>query len=131
MAVQTRMTKQRRIIIEELRKERTHPTADDLHARVRMQLPHISLGTVYRNLDFLAETGVILKLDMAGSIRRFDSVTEPHAHIRCIRCGRIGDMPLPSLNPDSNTVQADGFTVLSVHVEYEGLCTECAAKEKQ
>ena len=61
--VQTRMTRQRAVILEELRKTKSHPTADELYSIVRERLPRISLGTVYRNLDFLAETGEILKLE--------------------------------------------------------------------
>ena len=52
---QTRMTRQRMVILEELRKVKTHPTADELYAMVRTRMPRISLGTVYRNLDFLTE----------------------------------------------------------------------------
>ena len=69
---QTRMTRQRMVILEELRKVKTHPTADELYAMVRTRMPRISLGTVYRNLDFLTESKEILKLESAGSIRRFD-----------------------------------------------------------
>lgn len=57
--VQTRMTRQRAVILEELRKTATHPTADELYSIVRRRLPRISLGTVYRNLDFLADSGEI------------------------------------------------------------------------
>ena len=53
---QTRMTRQRMVILEELRKVKTHPTADELYAMVRTRMPRISLGTVYRNLDFLTES---------------------------------------------------------------------------
>ena len=66
---QTRMTRQRMVILEELRKVKTHPTADELYAMVRTRMPRISLGTVYRNLDFLTESKEILKLESAGSIR--------------------------------------------------------------
>ena len=64
---QTRMTRQRMVILEELRKVKTHPTADELYAMVRTRMPRISLGTVYRNLDFLTESKEILKLESAGS----------------------------------------------------------------
>ena len=75
---QTRMTRQRMVILEELRKVKTLPTADELYAMVRTRMPRISLGTVYRNLDFLTESKEILKLESAGSIRRFDGDTRPH-----------------------------------------------------
>ena len=64
---QTRMTRQRMVILEELRKVKTHPTADELYAMVSTRMPRISLGTVYRNLDFLTESKEILKLESAGS----------------------------------------------------------------
>lgn len=123
---QTRMTRQRMVILEELKKVRTHPTADELYAMVRAKLPRISLGTVYRNLDFLAETGEILKLEAAGSIRRFDGDIRPHQHIRCTVCGKIGDVMPAAPAPDVASVAVEGFTVTMARVEYEGVCDACA-----
>ena len=51
---QTRMTRQRMLILEELRSMCSHPTAEELYSRVRTRMPHISLSTVYRNLELLA-----------------------------------------------------------------------------
>ena len=68
---QTRMTRQRAVILEELRKVKTHPTADELNSIVRERLPRISLGTVYRNLDFLADTGEIRRDDKTVRWRYF------------------------------------------------------------
>ena len=56
-----RNTKQRKVIIEELRKFHSHPTADEIHRMVRKRLPRISLGTVYRNLALLSQMGMIRK----------------------------------------------------------------------
>lgn len=93
--VQTRMTRQRAVILEELRKTKSHPTADELYSIVRERLPRISLGTVYRNLDFLADSGEIRRLEAAGSTKRFDGDISWHQHVRCLRCGRIGDVMQP------------------------------------
>ncbi|MBP3730886.1 MAG: transcriptional repressor, partial [Mailhella sp.] len=60
---QTRMTRQRRVILEELRRDGSHPTAEELHARVRRDMPCVSLGTVYRNLEHLAASGEAVRLD--------------------------------------------------------------------
>ena len=87
-----RNTPQRRVILEELQKTSSHPTAAELYAKVRRRLPRISLGTVYRNLDLLAEMGKIQKLDLAGGETRFDGNPEPHCHMRCVRCGRVDDL---------------------------------------
>ena len=83
-----RMTPQRRVILELLTAQRWHPTADELFHAVRRRLPRISLATVYRNLDLLAQTGHVLRLDPPEGPRRFDGFTEGHTHARCSRCGR-------------------------------------------
>lgn len=125
---QTRMTRQRAVILEELRKVKTHPTADEVYSIVRERLPRISLGTVYRNLDFLAETGEILKLEAAGSTKRFDGDTSWHQHVRCIHCGRIGDVMTPQMPPDIDGLDVAGFTITAARVEYDGVCDHCAGK---
>lgn len=126
---QTRMTRQRMIILEELRKVTTHPTADELYSMVRARMPHISLGTVYRNLDLLAASHEVLKLESAGSMRRFDGNVMPHRHVRCVRCGRVGDVhDAAGSEPEVASISVDGFTVTSARIEYDGICHECAAQ---
>ena len=124
---QTRMTRQRAVILEELRKVKSHPTADEVYSIVRERLPRISLGTVYRNLDFLADTGEILKLEAAGSTKRFDGDTSWHQHVRCNHCGRIGDVMTPQTPPEVNGLHVEGFTVTGARVEYDGVCHRCAS----
>ncbi len=123
---QIRMTRQRAIILEELRKVKTHPTADEVYSIVREKMPRISLGTVYRNLDFLAETGEILKLESAGSTKRFDGDTSWHQHVRCTECGCIGDVMQPQSAPSIDTVHVDGFAITGARIEYDGICAACA-----
>lgn len=129
----TRMTNQRRIILEELRKVDTHPTVDELYSIVKARMPHISLGTVYRNLDLLADTGEILRIDSAGNMRRFDGRMEPHRHVRCTVCGKVGDVFTDgSDEPAVDHLDVPGFSVTTVRVEYDGICDECrAAMEKE
>lgn len=122
---QTRMTRQRAVILEELRKVTSHPTADELYGLVRGRLPRISLGTVYRNLDFLTETGEILKLEAAGSTKRFDGNTAWHQHVRCTHCGRIGDVMTPRTPPGIDGLHAEGFAITGARVEYDGVCERC------
>ena len=110
--IQTRMTRQRAVILEELRKTTTHPTADELYGKVRERLPRISLGTVYRNLDFLADSGEIRRLEAAGTTKRFDGNMVEHQHVRCLCCGRIGDImtPLPTPPVSGMITPACGFS---------------------
>ena len=126
MSIQTRMTRQRAVILETLRSVCTHPTADEVYTMVKRRMPRISLGTVYRNLDFLAANNDIMKLESGGTTRRFDGTTAPHSHVRCTSCGRVADVhgdtpPLPM-----QAVHAEGFTLTGARVEYDGVCDVCA-----
>ncbi len=87
-----RMTRQRMVILDTLRSMVSHPTADEVYEAVRGILPHISLGTVYRNLEVLTEMGLIMRLDIGGGQRRYDGRAERHYHLRCINCERVVDI---------------------------------------
>ena len=122
----TRMTEQRRVILEEVRKLRTHPTADDVFALARKRLPRISLGTVYRNLDVLSESGVILRLDMPGSPNRFDGKTHDHIHVRCVECGRVDDVEGVSVTVSEAEVRkVVDYDLMDYSLEFHGVCPAC------
>jgi Fur family ferric uptake transcriptional regulator len=120
------MTPQRQAILEELRRLTSHPTADEVHALVRRRLPRVSLGTVYRNLEVLSDSGLIQKLDMGGGQRRFDSSTGIHYHVRCVRCGRVEDAPVEPLTTiDDALRKVSGYEVIGHRLEFIGLCPAC------
>lgn len=125
MEKQTRNTKQRTIILNKLREVKTHPTADEIFAMTREELPKISLGTVYRNLELLARQGDILCLENGGTQKRFDGNIMRHSHVRCAQCGRIGDIESPTPLPDIATAKAKGFTLTGAQVVFEGVCDRC------
>ena len=124
-----RMTRQRKIILEELRKVNTHPSADEIYEMVRLRLPRISLGTVYRNLEILSELGKIQKLQLSGSLKRFDWNTNKHYHIRCVRCNRVDDAPIAPLNQiEDELYESTVFEIIGHNLEFVGLCPECSKK---
>ncbi len=126
-----RMTKQRRIILEELRKENSHPTADAIYEMVRKRLPHISLGTVYRNLEVLTMLGEIQTLELSGSQKRYDGVPQKHYHIRCIHCDRVDDAPIAPLSSlEDELYGATVFTIMGHRLEFMGLCPVCSQDEQ-
>lgn len=121
-----RMTDQRRVLMEELRRLCTHPTADELYRIVRKRLPKISLGTVYRNLELMADCGLVRKVDMAGERMRFDADTSPHYHVRCEKCGSVGDVYVDrALYFDPDAMTSD-FRITGFNLEFTGLCPKCA-----
>jgi Fe2+ or Zn2+ uptake regulation protein len=124
-----RSTKQRTLILEELRKLTSHPSADEIYNIVRRKMPHISMGTVYRNLEILWQEGMIQKLLVGGTQKRFDGNVANHYHIRCIRCNRVVDapvIPIDKLEADINF--NTGFKILGHHLEFLGICPECDAE---
>lgn len=125
------MTRQRRVILEELGKVTSHPTASELYEMVRKRLPRISLGTVYRNLEILSERGVIQKLHFGGGTqRRFDGNARNHYHIRCTGCGRVDDVPIEAMAGLEKAARgASEYEITGHRLEFLGLCPHCRKKE--
>jgi Fur family ferric uptake transcriptional regulator len=122
------MTKQRTVILEEIRGVSCHPTADEVYRKVRRRLPHVSLGTVYRNLDVLRRMGLIKALWFRGQPMRFDGTPERHYHVRCRTCGRLDDLPdLPLDGVRRVAADLSGYDVGECMVELVGTCPTCAA----
>lgn len=127
-----RLTTQRQIILEELAKVKTHPTASELYDMVRKRLPRIGLGTVYRNLELMAETGMILKLEVGGTQKRFDATTDNHYHIRCSACGKVDDIDTPVMDElVREAARCSSYHVLGHHVEFSGICPSCQKDTKK
>ena len=124
-----RNTKQREEILSALREKRAHLTATQVYDKVRENIPDISLGTVYRNLGHLAESGEILTVETSDKCVFYDGFTTPHAHFVCNGCGMIFDI---SRQEDSKyPPELDGFTVEEERTVYYGLCKKCTIAEKE
>ncbi len=121
-----RMTRQRQIILEELMAVKSHPTADEMYEMTRKRLPRISLGTVYRNLEILSENGIIRKLDVGGTKKRFDGNVSTHYHSRCVECGRVDDVDLePDMKIEKKVAGITDYNILKHSLEFVGVCPVC------
>ena len=127
-----RNTRQRRIILEEVRKSASHPTADEVCTMVRKRLPRISLGTVYRNLEMMSESGLIRKLEFIGTQNRYDANMHHHYHVLCTKCGRVDDVPFSADLDIEGTFQgAGGYRITGHQLVLTGLCPRCQQVEAQ
>jgi len=123
-----RMTHQRRVILEELRKVQTHPAADEIYKMVRGILPRISLGTVYRNLEILSDLGYVEKLEFGGQ-KRFDGNIVKHCHIQCMGCGSIDDMPEDIVeNIQIQLNKTLEYRIYGYRLLFLGVCRKCDEK---
>jgi Fe2+ or Zn2+ uptake regulation protein len=128
----TRMTRQRQVILEEIRRTNSHPAADEIYERVRKRLPRISLGTVYRNLDVLCELGEIQRLELSGAMKRYDGIPKKHYHIRCVCCGRVDDAPIAPLNElEDDLYGTTVYEIIGHNLEFTGLCPLCSRQQNQ
>ena len=120
------LTNQRVVILDELRKVTSHPTAYEIYDLVKKRLPRIALGTIYRNLDYLVKSGLIQQLETKGEKKRYDGNPTPHYHIRCINCGRVDDIDMPINKELEKTAKEKcDFNILGHSVEFKGTCVKC------
>jgi Fur family peroxide stress response transcriptional regulator len=121
-----RETKQRKAILGFLRSTRSHPTADQIYETIRKNVPNISKGTVYRNLQVLIDNGIVSVLDIRGTLSRYEIKQETHYHFRCEACGRVYDLDEP-VDPglDDRISKRTGFLVSGHQTEFRGRCADC------
>ena len=121
-----RVTPQRRAIIRVLQENDSHPTAEQVFARVRRVMPDLSPATVYNTLHELAEIDTLLELDLGLGERRYDTNTAAHDHLVCLGCGRVEDVPHDRDASVLPPEHAHGFQVVDCNVVYRGYCPACA-----
>lgn len=85
-------SRQREAVLVYLRSTKSHPTAEQVYQKIREEFPKISLGTVYRNLNLLADCGEILRLNCGDGVEHFDATTTSHNHFICRRCRQVIDL---------------------------------------
>ena len=121
-----RNTTQRSLVLETVKGLRCHATADEVYDAIVKKHPHISRGTVYRNVNLLSDIGEIRKVEMTSGADRFDHMCHEHYHTRCIKCGRVFDVEMEFIaDLDKNIKDTHGFKITSHDVIFKGTCLEC------
>lgn len=121
-----RMTQQRIEVYLAVVASDCHPSVSDVHDRVRVTLPTVSLDTVYRTLWKLSELGLISPVSSSGDRVRFDANMRRHHHFVCARCGATFDFDSPAL--DGLRIPEEAWnlgSVWSAHMELRGICLGC------
>ena len=123
-----RVTPQRRAIIQVLAETAgTHPTAEQIFTRVQATMPDMSHATVYNTLHELVEIGLLLELGLGVREHRYDINISDHAHMVCLGCGRVVDVPCDCSGVDIPPEQAQGFVLTERHLVFRGYCPDCLA----
>lgn len=130
MAVLKR-SKQRDSIKAYLANTTEHPTADTVYLHVRDEFPRISLGTVYRNLNLLADIGEVIKITTPNGGDRFDGNTKPHYHVLCTKCERVIDLNMDVVTAIDQMAEEHFPGKIQSHTAlFFGVCEDCLEKEE-
>jgi Fe2+ or Zn2+ uptake regulation protein len=121
-----KMTPQRRAIIEVITDcTSLHPTAEQIHDRVAEHMPDISLATVYNTLRELVAIGQIFELSLGLGTRHYELSHDEHAHLVCIQCGMICDVPGDLGRVATLSRHNNGFRSIRHDVTIFGYCATC------
>ena len=121
---------QRDIILKIVMDSCDHPTADAIYTRVQNIIPNISLGTVYRNLNALADNGYIKGIGVPNNQDRFDKTISNHYHIRCVLCNSVKDIFFDINKDFCDKIELEtDYKILSHDLVFEGICPNCFKKE--
>lgn len=126
-----RHTIQKEIILKTVRDLNSHVTADDVYSAVIRDYPNIGKGTVYRNLNLLAEEGEIRRVEISDGPDRFDFTLEDHYHVVCVKCKNVSDVDMDAL-PDLTDCIKDthGMEFLNYDILFKGICKDCQQRKE-
>jgi Fur family transcriptional regulator, peroxide stress response regulator len=121
-----RRSRQRDRILQIVKETNTHPTADWVYRNLKKEIPGLSLGTVYRNLNVLLEQGLIQKLPFDNTFDRFEGNVAPHYHLICEKCNTVEDFEMTvSININKQVEQKSSFKINRHRTDFFGICKKC------
>lgn len=119
-------SKQREVVLDTLKQNVVHPTAEKLYSIIQIEYPEVSKATLYRNLSQLAQAGIIKKIDGLETSAHFDHNTHLHYHFICEKCGRVFDVSCNvAKDVVNNTEEETGFKITNHELVFKGLCKDC------
>ncbi len=122
-----RLTKQRAAILHAL-EDGAHMTAEGLLERVRIELPGVSLGTIYRTVDILREIGLVQVFAHHGLAARYEASLNKHHHVVCDRCHDITNVHIPALEPVvAALAEQYHYAGVEAALTLSGRCRSCAS----
>ena len=121
-------TKQRTAILNILEKNNQPVSAEDIYSSLKSQKLSVSLSTVYRALETMAEKKLVTKLNMQDNSKAlFEINHEIHKHyLICLGCKKIiSIMSCPLENYEEKLSEETGFLIEGHRLDIYGYCPEC------
>jgi Fur family transcriptional regulator, ferric uptake regulator len=125
----SRITVDRRSVIEALDRSGDHLTVDQLAEAVWVDHPDINVATIYRTLELLERLGIVFHVHLGHGPSRWHMAGDVHHHLVCAECERVVEVPDATFDPLRKQLRADtGFLIDPHHFSLSGLCAECASR---
>jgi Fur family peroxide stress response transcriptional regulator len=126
------VTHQRQILYEVMHGMEGHPSPEEVYARVREQIPSISLATVYKNIHLFVASGVLREVSLHHGSIRVEMNDEAHHHMVCSQCKAIADIGEQELGLETKRrTLPGGFLVERFSVDVIGICAKCQQEAQQ
>ncbi len=122
-----RYSRQRELILKKVNELNDHPTAEEIYEAAGKESPGLSLGTVYRNLNMLADHGLVRRVSVPGQADRFDHTLHQHSHRYCTTCGCVEDIQLDDA-AIMEIVKAGDASAIDYSLVVLGTCAACQEK---
>lgn len=125
-----RVTPQRIAVLKILALSDGHPSVEQIFDQVKRDFPTTSLATVYKTVTLLKELNEVLELGFPEGSNRYDgNKPYPHPHLICLKCKKIVDPDLASLDDLTQELILDtGFEIVNHRLDFFGICPECLKK---
>jgi len=119
-----RITPQRIAVLDIILNLSNHPSAEEISEFMRINYPHVPMGTVYKILDVFVQKNIISRVRTNDGLIRFDPVQEKHHHLYCSESAQIEDYFDNDLNKILENYfgkkQIPDFTIQDVRVQIIG-----------
>jgi Fur family peroxide stress response transcriptional regulator len=128
---QFRLTPQRLAVLRVLAASEDHPSVERVYETVRREFPTTSIATIYKTVHLLKQVNEVLEIALPDGSNRYDGNKPfPHPHVICIKCKRIVDTDLESLDEMKKEIELEtNFKVLSHRLDFFGICSNCMAEK--
>jgi Fur family ferric uptake transcriptional regulator len=131
-----RLTRQRLLLLELIDNSGLHLDAESLYQMAKLKDAKLNRVTVYRTLKMLKEGGLVDELDLAhfeGEKHYYETrLKQEHAHVICLRCGRVEEFFGEPLQAVRDQVQSQlGYEIVFARTEIGGYCSHCQVLRAQ
>ena len=125
--------RKRDAILDCLRQSKAHPSAEMLFTQLKVQIPDLAMGTVYRNLTLFKQQGMVSSVATVNGVERFDGNTDPHVHFICTGCDAVIDLDEMQVPDTLRQAATDccGGQVDGCQLSFSGLCRACKNDERK